>query len=325
MSETSSSQSEVPAAPRVLQRVQLLGFSSRDRELLRLFLRRPPGAGLSLSIVDEDGELLIGNATTPEILDTLKIWSRTKPAIGIVGRFERDAPFYQVGQDSQMLFSLAQAINRIRTGWTPPTVTDAAADDDDAVREPAVPAPSVEVAAAPSASQDAAPAYVASEAMPPPPPASVARPAGSGDAASASSIAASAGLPWQRALDILVIDDSHFSRAAISEALIKVGFVVSTAESGEEGVRLASEKVFDVALVDFEMPGMKGPEVLRKLRGLGPQAPSVLIMLTSRTGSVDRLRARFAGCDAYLTKPTKMNEFLSTLRGFAIAGKLSRS
>jgi len=70
---------------------------------------------------------------------------------------------------------------------------------------------------------------------------------------------------------------------------------------------------------------MRGPEVLRKLRALGSRAPSVLMMLTSRSGAVDRLRAKFAGCDAYLTKPTRMREFLDTLRALAADGKLKRS
>ena len=153
---------------------------------------------------------------------------------------------------------------------------------------------------------------------------SVAAVSGDGTLA-ATATGISAALPWQRALNILVIDDSHFSREAIAAALVKVGFAVDTAEDGANGVRRAAEKLFDVALVDFEMPGMKGPEVLRKLRALGAKAPTLLIMLTSRTGAVDRLRAKFAGCDAYMTKPTRMQEFLKILRDFANAGKLSRS
>ncbi len=319
MSQSSSSPHDVPATTRVLQSVQLAGFSSRDRELLRLFLRRPPRAGPTLEIIDSDGEadLLIGNAITPETIDLLHTWCRSRPAIGIVERFERDAPFYQVAQDSQMLFSLAQAINRIRAGWVPPTQVDEPAPTE-------VVAPAADNAAAESATKQFAAPGTEQESPVPSPPAATGKPANASQTG-ASTIAASAGLPWQRALNILVIDDSHFSRAAISEALMKVGFAVDMADGGEAGLRLAAAKLFDVALVDFEMPGMRGPEVLRKLRALGSQAPSVLIMLTSRTGSVDRLRAKFAGCDAYLTKPTKMQEFLSTLRGFAIAGKLSRS
>jgi DNA-binding response OmpR family regulator len=58
---------------------------------------------------------------------------------------------------------------------------------------------------------------------------------------------------------------------------------------------------------------------------LGAKAPSVLMMLTSRSGAVDRMRAKFAGCDAYLTKPTRMREFLDMLRVQAEAGKLNRT
>jgi len=321
MSDSPNSPADAVPGNRPLQSVQLVGFSGRDRELLRLFLRRPPGAGVSLSVVDDGADLLIGNATTPETLDLLRIWSATRPAIGIVERFERDAPFYQVGQDSQMLFSLAQAINRIRDGWTPPTLTPPADEIAEVTTEATADAAAADASAAESAPEAAVAVPVAAPVGGVPP----TRPTTTSLSGGAAAIVASAGLPWQRALNILVIDDSHFSRVAISDALIKVGFAVDTVESGEQGLVRASEKVYDVALVDFEMPGMRGPEVMRKMRALGPQqAPSVLIMLTSRTGSVDRLRAKFAGCDAYLTKPTRMQEFLSTLREFAIAGKLSR-
>lgn len=299
---------------RPLRSVQLAGFSVRDREIMSLFLRRPPGTGIRLEVVDSEADLLIGNATTPAVLDMLRTRGTAAPSVGIVERFERDAPFYQVAQDGQLLFSLAQAINRIRTGWMPPVSAEAASDA------------SVESSAEPAASSvaDEATASVSS------PPASdstavaMIAPAPAPATSAAASIATSAGLPWQRALNILVVDDSHFSREAISAALVKVGFAVDTAASGAVGIRMATEKRFDVALIDFEMPEMLGTEVLRKLRALRTQSPSVLIMLTSRTGAVDRLRAKFAGCDAYLTKPTQMKEFLVTLRNLAVAGKLSR-
>ena len=302
---------------RELRSVQLAGFSIRDREIMRLFLRRPPGTGIRLDIVDADADLLIGNATTPEVLELLRSRSPDAPAVGIVERFERDAPFYQVAQDGQLLFSLAQAINRIRGGWMPPTLVS---KQDDATSKDGVSAAadetnpkSIGTFVAPESTADEVSAAVTA---PSPQPAA---------ATAAAKIAATAGLPWQRALHILVVDDSHFSREAISAALVKVGFSVDTASSGPVGLKMAAERHFDVALIDFEMPEMLGPEVLRKLRALGTRAPSVLIMLTSRTGAVDRLRAKFAGCDAYLTKPTQMKEFLSTLRNLAIAGKLSRS
>ncbi len=322
MSEIATPDTE-PPQQRTIRSVRLSGFSSRDRELLRLFLRRPPGAGVSLTVVDDDADLLIANALLADGAAALRQWHGPCPAIGIVERFESDAPFYQVAQQGQMLFSLAQAINRIRTGWSPPAPATTAADAMTATGD-AVETVAEAAAAVPDGSPPAPETPAAVAERTPPPAAKPANANANADAAAVAAITASAGLPWQRALNVLVIDDSHFSREAISAALVKVGFAVDTAEGGDTGLQKAAAKVYDVALVDFEMPGMRGPEVLRKLRALGMQCPSVLIMLTSRTGAVDRLRAKFAGCDAYLTKPTRMQEFLDTLRQFATAGKLSR-
>lgn len=328
MGDLPYSEHDITHIERDLRKARLVGFSLRDRELLTLFLRRPPRAGVSLTVVDDDDEavdLLIANTAAIEATDALRDWGRDRPAIGIVARFERDATYYQIAQDRQMLFALAQAINRIRTGWTPPRSEIAPAESDQADQNQAADKLKQNTFTAPAETNS----NIAATAPAAPVTASVS--AASDTAASvsvaplATAIAVNKGLPWQRALDILVIDDSHFSREAISMALVKVGFCVDIAENGKDGIKLASQKLFDVALVDFEMPGMQGPEVLRKLRALGPKAPTLLIMLTSRTGAVDRLRAKFAGCDAYLTKPTRMQEFLKILRDFAVAGKLARS
>ncbi len=313
MSDSFQSATEPVPVVHEMRAAKLLGFSQRDRELLRLFLRRPPRAGVSLTVVDEHSDeavdLLIVNAAARDSRAALRDWRGARPAIGIVDRFETDATYYQIAQDGQMLFSLAQAINRIRSGWTPPTTATApaAADAESDMNGMSGDAVALARLRERAESHARAGANVPAAASP------------------SAAVNVSAGLPWQRSLDILVIDDSHFSREAISAALVKVGFAVDTAEDGASGIRRATEKLFDVALVDFEMPGMQGPEVLRKLRALGAKAPTLLIMLTSRTGAVDRLRAKFAGCDAYLTKPTRMQEFLKILRDFAIAGKLTRS
>ncbi len=334
MSDSSPTDKEIPTRPQEMRAVRLIGFSVRDRELLRLFLRRPPRAGVSLTVVEEDADdevdLLIANVATDEARDALRHWRGPRPAIGIVERFESDAKYYQIAQDGQMLFSLAQAINRIRSGWTPPvpvsatsempSVADAIPSDSVAGQSQRVAAISIEAARSPALKVAERPSLGGTGASVPSTPPVAAVP----DASQPHAMGVS-GLPWQRALDILVIDDSHFSREAISAALVKVGFLVDTAEDGASGILRATEKRYDVALVDFEMPNMQGPEVLRKLRALGLKSPTLLIMLTSRTGAVDRLRAKFAGCDAYLTKPTRMQEFLKILREFAVAGKLTRS
>ena len=320
---------------RDLRTARLVGFSSRDRELLTLFLRRSARADVSLAVVDDDGEavdLLIANTAVTEATDALRDWGHDQPAIGVVARFERDATYYQIAQDGQMLFALAQAINRIRAGWTPPhPVLEPAAESFQANKaryatdtvcatdEPKIGIYAISTVAHSTsavvepAAQSTAGVSVTSVTVVP-----------SDTTSAATLMAVNQGLPWRCALNILVIDDSRFSRESIAAALVNVGFPVDAAENGADGLKQASGKLFDIAWVDFEMPGMQSPGVLRKLRAFGPKIPTLLVMLTPRTGVVDRLRAKFAGCDAYLTKPIRMQEFLRVLQDFAIAGKLAR-
>lgn len=289
-----------PETTRRIERAQLVGFSARDGELFKLFLRRPPGAGASLQVVNENADLLIANMNTPASKAVVDARGDPSTTIGIVSRYAADAPFYQVLQDSQLLYALAQAINRIREGWQPANQNPAlsAKSDAELTARTIHHGSSLATNGASTQTQLATPTAVPQSAS-------------------------HAGLPWQRQLSILVVDDSKFSRMAIAEALQKVGFIVDMAVDGEDGLRMAQMKRYDVAVIDFEMPGMRGPEVIRKMGGLKTTAPQVLIMLTSRTGAIDRLRAKVAGCDAYLTKPTKMSEFIAVLKQCVANGKLT--
>ncbi len=306
---------------RRLERVRLAGFSARDAELFKLFLRRPPGSGVSLLVVDGDeSDILIANLQTPGI-DAL-VAARNDPSttIGIVSRYTTDAPYYQIVQDGQLLYSLAQALNRIREGWEPPVSQQVNAALSVVEPSPAPDGTSIASTSDVAAEQPA----TADQTEPAPPVPNVVETPHSEPKPEPRASADLGSLPWQRGLRVLVVDDSKFSRASIAEALGKVGFQVETAVDGEDGLRMAQLSRYDIGVIDFEMPGMRGPEVIRKMRGLGRNAPQVLIMLTARTGAVDRLRARVAGCDAYLTKPTKMSEFIALLTQFANAGKLTR-
>ncbi len=300
----SATPTENPQSPereggKTLSTVRLVGFSQRDAELLKLFLRRPPGSGMTMTVVDDaEADLLIANMSQPEAVMAVRRRGQPDRTIGLVSQFSSEAAFYQVQQNSQLLYALAQGINRIREGWYPPHLS-----------------PNTEIRMASAREYPPATGVRSNETD------------ANGDPtapSSAPTLPTGEALPWQRSLSILVVDDSNFSRVAIQEALGKVGFSVETAVDGEDGLRMAIAKHYDVALVDFEMPGIKGPEVIRRMRGLGAHAPQLIIMLTSRTGAVDRLRAKIAGCDAYLTKPTKMSEFVAVLTQFAGQGKLKR-
>ncbi len=273
---------ELPSEPTgiTVERIQLLGFSEPDAARLRLFFERPTASGQRVQIVQADADLLVINGLTSEGALALADPALSQPRIGIVEHCSADAAFYQVPRDGQLLFALAQGLNRIREGWTPPMgwrVQSAARPV-----EPPPSRPAAELASEPAAS----PQPVTSEKSPP-----------------ASQVAATA-----ISLHFLVVDDSLFSREAVADVLRRCGHVATTAESGSRAVELARQHRFDVALVDFEMPVLNGPATLRRLRKLGTACPRLLIMLTGRDGKIDRLRCQFAGADAYLVKPARMSE-----------------
>src|SRR5262245_22598492 len=69
---------------------------------------------------------------------------------------------------------------------------------------------------------------------------------------------------------ILIIDDEELIRATLGEFLCGVGFDVATCGSAEEGLALAEQRRFDVALCDVQLPGLDGLEFLDRLQKLSP-------------------------------------------------------
>lgn len=115
---------------------------------------------------------------------------------------------------------------------------------------------------------------------------------------------------------VLVVDDRSFNRMVIMDVLRPLGFEVSEAENGAEGVRLAESFRPHLVILDMVMPVMTGFEAAEQLR-LHPELRAVKIIATS--ASVFRRDQRdslIAGCDAFLPKPVEFNalfEVMATL------------
>ncbi len=86
---------------------------------------------------------------------------------------------------------------------------------------------------------------------------------------------------------------------------------VVTAESGEEGLKLATAQAPDVIILDVGLPGMDGYDTLRRLRGI-TDAPA--IMLTARDGEVSKVKGLEWGADDYITKPFSHIELMARVR-----------
>lgn len=76
---------------------------------------------------------------------------------------------------------------------------------------------------------------------------------------------------------ILVIDDEEAIRKSFILALEDTGYLVDTAASGEEGVRMEGEENYDLIFLDLKMPGLNGVETLRRLRKIDADVPVYII------------------------------------------------
>ena len=111
---------------------------------------------------------------------------------------------------------------------------------------------------------------------------------------------------------ILIIDDERAIRKTLGEILSYEGYKVEEAADGEEGIRLALEKTFDVILCDIKMPKMDGLEVLEKLK---EQKPDIPVIMISGHGTIETaVEAVKKGAFDYIAKPPDLNRLLITLR-----------
>ena len=112
---------------------------------------------------------------------------------------------------------------------------------------------------------------------------------------------------------ILCIDDNAHMLSALRRLLVPLGYRITTASGGAEGVRLAAEAKPDLVILDVMMPGMGGYEVLGGLRAAGLEETPV-VMLTGQ-GSVDNVMKGYAqGCVCYITKPFKNEHVVNVVQ-----------
>ena len=117
-----------------------------------------------------------------------------------------------------------------------------------------------------------------------------------------------------RALRVLVVDDDAGVRGMIVEVLEGEGFTVEPASSGEEALQSVRRKAPDLMLLDVNMPGVDGWQVLDDLRAAaGPQTPVVVMT----AGFVAQDRALASGAQGFLGKPFELDELIGTVEAHA--------
>jgi DNA-binding response OmpR family regulator len=111
---------------------------------------------------------------------------------------------------------------------------------------------------------------------------------------------------------VLLIEDDRKAARLLCKGLQEEGFVVDVAVTGELGEELAALNEYDVAILDWLLPGRDGLAICRALRAAGNTTP--ILMLTARDSVADRVLGLGHGADDYLTKPFAFDELLARIR-----------
>jgi len=118
--------------------------------------------------------------------------------------------------------------------------------------------------------------------------------------------------PDGSAIRVLAVDDEPSLTELLSIALRYEGWMVTTASTGAQAVRAASQTQPDAIVLDIMLPDFDGLEVMRRIRTTQPNVP--VIFLTAKDALPDRIAGLTAGGDDYVTKPFSLEELIARLR-----------
>ncbi len=116
---------------------------------------------------------------------------------------------------------------------------------------------------------------------------------------------------------ILVVDDNDGNREMVADYLRAKGYGVEAVSSGAEALdSLAVRRLPAVIVLDIQMPGLNGLEVIRQIRAEPGSASIPIIALTALAMPGDQERILQAGADIYLSKPVRLSHLAQTIRAF---------
>ena len=102
---------------------------------------------------------------------------------------------------------------------------------------------------------------------------------------------------------ILIVDDDELIADMASQILISSGHACGWVTDGSSALDLLKKRRPDLLLLDQDMPGMSGAQVLREIRGSRMLYDLPVIMFTAVSGAADEAQARYAGAQDYIRKP----------------------
>ena len=119
-------------------------------------------------------------------------------------------------------------------------------------------------------------------------------------------------------LDVLVADDNPVNQRLVVRTLEKSGHRVTAVKSGAEAIDASGQQVFDVILMDIQMPGVDGIEATAAIRAreAANRTHTPIVAMTASVFDSDRQRCLEAGMDAFLSKPIDLPELVRLVESF---------
>jgi len=116
---------------------------------------------------------------------------------------------------------------------------------------------------------------------------------------------------------VLVVDDNSIAQTVASHALRRRDYEVQCAGDGLEALEAASRRVFDVILLDLQMPGLDGFQTAERLRKMPPYIRTPIVAVTANCSDEDRERCRNAGMQGFLAKPVSIKELVRMVEQYS--------
>ncbi len=118
---------------------------------------------------------------------------------------------------------------------------------------------------------------------------------------------------------ILVVEDNTISYEFTKEILLATGIKIDWADNADKALQKASEKEYDIILMDIQLPGKSGYEITKELRKQGLSTP--IIAQTAFAMEEDHQKSLEQGCNDYISKPIDKNTLLDKINNFIIKEK----
>lgn len=115
-------------------------------------------------------------------------------------------------------------------------------------------------------------------------------------------------------LKILLVEDNPVNLHVATRFLAHLGQMVETAENGAVAVEKCEQVVYDLILMDMQMPVMDGIEATLRIRGGGMSSQSPIVAMTANASDDDTRRCIEAGMDGFQSKPINMDKLLRIIR-----------